>query len=314
MNFKWLKVFLLCLISAVCLAGCGTKSELKDELSEVELTFELPEVVDNDYMYLRQADEEVYLQQLAACDMYYEAYYRTRTSDFSKKYKNEVKSKRISYYCNERRKELTDDISQELRDNVRKIIEDVEDCENPEAYLDRVVYDVVNFYDYYADFSYAETDEEFEENACRILKVFYERRNILAFSFMKENKDVFIDTATMRIVKNSSARDTYSMYITENNELIKALNAVYDGVSSERADVITKATIKLVRKMLEDDNELDEKSIDTLMRQLGEPTPEPTVEPTPEPDVTPIPTPQSVRPTQQPQPKPTQESYVIEIG
>ncbi len=297
MKLKWLKLCFVCLISVLCMTGCGERADLKNELQNKELTYTLPEVPVRDCHYLSEADDAVYEQQLAACDMYYEAYYLTRTADYEQKYGKDVKPSRVAFYCNQRRTELAAEISQQLRDNVNEIIRSVEDCDNIEAYLDRVVYDVVNFYDYYADFCYAETDAEFEESACEILKVFYERNNILAFSFMGEYKSAFIEAATRRIVENSDAPDTFSMYITENNALVEALNSVYDGVDSQRADLISKATIKLVRKMLEDANELDEESIDELMYQLGEPTPTPSPTPVPthEPTSAPTPVPTPVR-------------------
>ena len=281
MNFKYLKVFLVCFISVLCLAGCNDKSELKDILASVNITESLPEVTQKGCMYLSEADDAVYEQQIAACEMYYEASYLTRTSDYIEKYKGQVDSELIAYYCNNRRKELMDEISEDLRENIREIVETVQDCETIDAYVDRVVYDACNFYDYYAEYMYAESEEEFVDGACKILKVFYERTNVLAFSFMKEHKDDFVYSATYRIVKNSNEHDTYSMYITENNDIIEALNVAYNGVDSNTAEIIHDATIKLVRKMLEDDNELDSKSINALMEQLGEPTPTP--EPTPEP-------------------------------
>ena len=128
----------------------------------------------------------------------------------------------------------------------------VEVCDNVDAYLNRGVQDTVDFYDYYADFMYAETDAELEESACRILEIFYERTNILALSFMDEYKSEFITLATNRIESNSLATKNFSIYINENNDLVKALNAVYNGVDGETAQVISNATIKLVRSMLED--------------------------------------------------------------
>ena len=304
MKFKWLKLCLVCLISVICMAGCGEKSQLKDELQDIELTYSLPDVSVSDCYYLSEADDAVYEQQIAACDMYYEAYYLTRTADYELKYKGDIKPERVAFYCNQRRSELSADITQQLRNNVREIIQSVEDCDNIEAYLDRVVYDAKNFYDYYADFAYAETNDEFVENACQLLKVFYERSNILAFSFMERYKGAFIEAATMRIVDNSNAPNTFSMYITENNEIIEALNSVYNGVDSARAEIISDATIRLVRNMLEDANELDEDSINELMYQLGEPTPEPTPEstvvPTDAPTQTPISTPPEVVHTPEP--------------
>ena len=301
MKFKWLGLCFLCCVAIVCLSGCGEKSELKTSLDKVEISCSLPEVTVSKCRYLSQADEAVYEQQIAACNMYYEAYDLTRTSYYIEKYEDDVKPERIAYYCNQRRDELKSEITRQLSENVHEIVKTVEDCENIGAYIERVVKDTLNFYDYYAEYTGSKDEKELEESTCKILRVFYERTNILAFTFMGENRDSFIEIATNRIVKNAAAKNSYSMYITENNSIVEALNEVYAGIDAERAQLITDATIKLVRKMLEEANKLDEESIDMLMQQLGEPTPEPTLEPTPEPTLEPTPEPTvELMPTPQP--------------
>lgn len=282
---KRIKLCFMCLASVLLLAACGGKSDLKADLEKVRLSGELPEISVEECRYLDEADEAVYEQQIAACELYYEAYDITRTSDYIEMYDGKIKPERVAYYCNERRKELNLDISTQLHDNVYDIIKNAEDCDNTDAYLDRVEFDAKAFFDYYAD--YMNSDDR-EEIICRILKTFHERSNILAFMFMSENEEEFIDAAMTRIAENSTMNDDYSMYISENNELIKALNSVYGGVDGERAAIIAEANTKLIRKMLEHDSDLDKESIDTLMEQLGEPTPEPTLEPTLEPTQEPV--------------------------
>ncbi|MGN1115902.1 MAG: hypothetical protein ACI4TH_04990 [Candidatus Ornithomonoglobus sp.] len=282
--------------------GCSDKSDLKSELENIELTLELPPVTNEGSTRLADIDDDVYQQQIAACEMYYEAYDITRTSDYVEKYKDEVKEKRVSYYCNKRRKELQLDIATQLNDNVYVMVKSVEDCANISAYLKRVNYDAENFYDYYADYQYS---DDTEDALCDILITFYERSNILALSFMEEHQDEIVDAAVEDIVSNSRATDSLNMYIAKNNELIKALNAVYGGVSTEYSQIITTANAALARKLLESDNDLSESDIDSLMQQLGEPTPtpevteEPTEAPTEKPTEEPKPT-ATIQPTQKP--------------
>ncbi len=291
-------------------SGCSDKSSLKSELENVKLTMELPPVTNEGSTRLADIDDDVYQQQLAACEMYYEAYDITRTSDYAEKYKDEVKEKRVGYYCNKRRKELQLDIATQLNDNVYVMVKSVEDCGNISAYLKRVNSDAETFYDYYADYRYSDDEED---ALCDILITFYEKSNVLAFCFMAEHQEDIVDAAVNAIVSNSRATDSLNMYIAKNNELIKALNTVYGGVSTEYSEVITTANVALARKLLESDNDLSEADIDTLMRQLGEPTPtpeateepteapteEPTEKPTEKPAETPEPT-ATVRPTQKP--------------
>ena len=97
MKLKWLGVCIVCITAMICFSGCTDKSELKNELDSVEISYSLPEVTVSKCRYLSQADEAVYEQQIAACDMYYEAYYLTRTSVYTEIYEDSVKHVRIAY-------------------------------------------------------------------------------------------------------------------------------------------------------------------------------------------------------------------------
>lgn len=275
-------------------SGCGDKSNLKTELENVSLSYELPPISNEGCSRLAEIDEDVYQQQIAACEMYYEAYKLTETAALMEKYKDEVNEKQVAFYCNKRRKELQLDIATKLNDNVYVLVKKVEDCGNISAYLKRVNYDTENFYDYYADYVYS---DEPEETLCDILTIFYERSNILAFRFMNEKKDEIIEAAVDKLKVNSYATDNFNIHMKENNEIVKALNTVYGGVPSYIADEITDANISLARKLLESDNDLSAEDIDKLMVQLGEPTPTPSPSPTPKPTQTAEPT---ERPTKAP--------------
>lgn len=274
----------LCAVLGVMLlliSGCGnSKGALKGALRDISLTKELPAVRIADCHHLREMDEAVYEQQIAACEMYSEAYNLTKTSDFKEKYKD-VDKKNVAQYCQSRRQELQLDIATQLNDNIYEMIKTVEDCSNISAYLKRVNYDAVNFYDYYT--AYINAPSADGTAACRMLMAFYERSNILAFRFMDENKDDIIGKAVDQIITNSHQTEDLNKYISLNNELVRALNTVYGGVPAEYADSITKANIRLVRNLLEEDNDLSSEDIEKLMRQLGEPTPAPTETPTPVP-------------------------------
>lgn len=304
---KRIKILLIAAALLGLLSGCGDKSVLKSELELVNIKSELPEVGTEDCDRLDEADEYVYEQQLAACDMYIEAYERTKSSDYAEKYKDDLDKDLVSYLCNNRRKELYEDIEKQLHDNIFLMVKTVEDCDNIPAYIERVNADVVNFYDYYNE--YMNSDDQ-NEALCKILKTFYERTNILAFTFMSEHKEEFIDAALEKIEENAWANDDLNMRIAMNNEYIKALNIVYDGVPSEYALQIEEANMKLARKLLESDAELSKEDVDKIMHQLGEPTPTPkgtpTPHPTPETSPTSLPVPRPTpKPTPVPTPKPT---------
>lgn len=296
-TLRKVRFLLVCVILILFAAGCGNKSVLKSELDEKQLTIELPPVRQENCDRLEDADDAVYEQQLAACEMYIEAYEITKTSDYVEKYKDEIDEDRVAYYCNNRRKELQLEISTDLYDNIFAMVKSVEDCDNITAYIKRVNYDVVNFYDYYSEYL---NSNDSEEILCKILTKFYERTNVLAFRFMEEHYDDIINAALEKIEENARANEDLNMYIAMNNDIIRALNTVYGGVPEDYSIPIAEANMKLARKLLESDNELTEKDIDTLMQQLGEPTPTP--EPTPIPTPTPTPTPE---PTPVPTPAPT---------
>ena len=131
------------------LCGCGSNSDIKAELDSVELELDLPEPSGRSARRLDEVDDDVYEQQIAACELYIEAYELTNTVDFTEKYKDDVKKDRVAYYCNERRKELQLDIATKLQDNIYSMVRAVEDCENISAYITRVNYDVLNLLLFY---------------------------------------------------------------------------------------------------------------------------------------------------------------------
>lgn len=288
MILKKFSSYLACfalIITVAGLSGCKKNNLIKQELEHVSLSQELPSVTDTIYTKLIDADENVYEQQIAACELYSEAYQITKTVDFVEKYKDTVKKKMVAYYCNSRRKELQEKITTGLHDNVYTLVKNVNDCTNMSAYLKRVNFDTVEFYDYYTDYiNSLDTDKAL----CRILTCFYERNNILVFHFLDEHKEEVILAAINVIQNNSQAEENLNVYILKNNNIIDALNAVYGGIPTEYAQVVTDSSICLSRKMLEENKKLSAEDIDKLMQQLGESTPKPS--PTPEPSNTPVPT------------------------
>lgn len=292
---KKAKLTLVCLAMLLGLCGCGERNTLTDELGLIELSGSLPETTGISCRYLYEADHAVYVQQKAAALMYYEAYTLTDSQSYKDEYGDDLSDDRIASICNDRRKELYLEVDTMLHDNVEDMVKSVEDCDNLAAYIDRIQSDCFDFYHFYAEYFITEGDEH-SELICTIMKTFYERNNLFAFAFMQENRDEFVNAAVARIIANTNAPEDFNMYIAENNVLIRSLNTVYGGVKSEYAQLITTAQTRLIRNMLEHDNELDEASINMLMYQLGEPTPSPVPTETPAPTATP-------RPTTQPTPQ-----------
>ena len=68
-----IKLIALSGLLVLILAGCGEKSEFATELDAIRFNAELPAVEITDCRYLSQADDEVYKQQIAACELYHEA-------------------------------------------------------------------------------------------------------------------------------------------------------------------------------------------------------------------------------------------------
>ena len=267
------------------LAGCANYSGIEQALEEITIENTLPETSDEEFTSLEEANDAIYEQQLAACKVYAEIYDKTHYSQFLGSEKG-LKNDKTASICYSYRRELKDDALTKFYQNIYLIIKDCDDCTNEEAFLEKANADVENFYDAYA--KYLSSDNP-EEELCRILVNYSERRNILALSFLERNKQKVYMASTDMIEKNAQTDENFRFYLNKNNNIISALNNVYNGVPSLYASRISEATTVLSKNLLNSLESLTDNERRVLMDQLNLSTPSPSPHPTATPKPSPSP-------------------------
>ena len=302
------KLMLLCLalMSIMLMAGCSDYSSIQTELDTLTIQNVLPRVEGERAQSLADVEEDVYEQQMALCEMLTDTYTKTYFQNFTEN--NKGSDKRISEMCNNKRNEINADIRELFYKNIYELISEVEDCANPDAFVDRAYENVLTFYDAYDKYMHGDNKDV---NLTNILLNYNERRNVLAHMFLaKHEKEVF--KASLAVIEgNAAADDEFRFYVNKNNLIINALNDEYGGVPKEYADRITAASSKLALNLINSLSSLSDRERKELIAnlQLETPTPSPTVKPTPtasaEPSATPAaaPTPVPAR-TAEPAPAP----------
>ena len=312
------KLFLIIasLMTLMLISGCNDYSDIEAQLSDVEIENRLPDVRDGGFITMEDAEDEIYEQQIAACEMLSDSYDKTYYTNFIGNVKGS--EKRIREMCNQKRQSIEADIEKLYKKNIYSIMEDVDDCPNVDAFVDKTYSNVRLFYDEYNSYQNADnTDVALTD----ILVYYHDRRNLLAKSFLARNElDVF-DAAVAVIEGNAQTDDEFRFYINKNNSVIKALNEIYGGVPEEYADRIERASNKLATNLLNSLESLTERDRGLLMDELGlstpTPSPRPTATPKPSPTPTPTPRPTAVptaRPTTRPTAKPSTQLTEGEEG
>ncbi len=299
-----------CALLASMLTGCANYDDITVSLDEVTIQNTLPKVSENaSYDSLAEIDDLVYEQQLNACLMYYDAYTKTYYKQFED---GKRKPDKIAYMCTEKRKTIDTDIEVAYAINIYRLLQDIDDCSNPDAYVVKTHKDVLDFYDIYAEY---ENGDNPQDTLLKILVEYYERSNILAFTFLREQSEEVFDAALARIEENASVDKDFRVYVNENNIIISALNEVYGGVPDKYSRKISTLNTFLAKKLLMSLENITEDEREKLLRQLepATPSPSPTIMPTSTPRPTPAPTippatriPSAPIPTQRPTQKPTQ--------
>lgn len=269
-----------CALLTSVLSGCANYDDITKTLDSVTITNTLPKVSENaSYRYLEDIDELVYEQQLNACTMYADSYKKTYYQQFED---GERKSDRIAYMCTEKRKEINTEIEIAYAINIYRLLQDITDCSNPDAYVVKTHNDVLDFYDLYDEY---ETGDDPQNTLLDILIEYYERSNILAFTFLRENDTRVFKAALAKIEENADAEEDFRFYVNENNTIITALNEVYGGVPSEYADKMSELNTSLAEKLLMSLDGITEEERMKLLEQLypASPSPSPSVNPSASP-------------------------------
>lgn len=262
------------------MSGCANYEDVTAELDSVTVTNTLPIVPETaSYKYLDEIDDLVYEQQINACTMYADSYNKTYYQQFED---GERKSDKIASICSEKRKEINTEIEVAYAVNIYRLLQDVTDCSNPDAYVVKTHNDVLDFYDIYYRY---ESGDDPQQTLVDILLQYSEQANVLAFTFMRENDTRVFRAALAKIEDNAAAEEDFRYYVNENNNIITALNDVYGGVPAEYADKMSELNTELAEKLLMSLENITEEERMTLLEQLypPSPSPSPTAVPTPQP-------------------------------
>jgi len=293
------KKILLCLVCcglvSSLLTGCTNYEDITNILGQIRIENELPEVLEsNYYKSLSDIDELVYEQQIAACEMYIDACRQTNHHDYfegaenssvAKSMSNE--EKKIANLVTQRRHVIYEDISVVLAVNLYRLLQNVEDCPNVDAYVTKAQNDVVDFFDMYEAYVYGDDPER---ALLDILVEYRVRTNVLAFMFLDKNKEAVCEAAVKRIAKNAEMTEDLRMYVSNNNDIIKSLNEIYGSVPARYAEQISSDANFLAKKLVLSMESLSNKEKLDLINQIDptpSPTPTPTPKPTPDPSATP---------------------------
>ena len=289
----------LCVFMMLTLAGCANYGSIESELEQIKIEIKLPKVSEGKFTSLEEANDAIYEQQIAACSLYSESYEKTYYKQFLED-GSKLNADKVASLCNTYRRKLNEEISTEYYKNIYKIVKNCDDCTNKEAFLEKTNNDVQGFYDAYTKYMDSENPDE---ELCDILVNYAERRNVFALSFLDRNRNKVYDASVKIIEQNADAEDDFRFYLNKNNNIITALNEVYDGVPQKYAKLISESTTKLSKNLLNSLESLTDRERDALMEQLNlsTPTPSPkptaTVRPTPSPTPERTPSPQTQAPT-----------------
>lgn len=290
-----LLIIAVSLVALLLFSGCSDYEAIEKQLDNIKIENKLPKVVDTKYRSMEDAEDAVYNQQIAACEMLADACEKTNSIQFEE-YDGNIK--RIREKCNDKRTEIERDIMEIYMDNMYSIMEYVTDCPNVDAYVSKTYNNVKTFYDEYNNYLEADnTDTALTD----ILVYYFDRTNMLAKSFLERHEDEVFEATVAVIEGNAQADDDFRFYINKNNIIIKAINEIYGGVSEMYADRINSAGNKLAVNLLNSLESLTERERGIIMDELGLSTPTPS----PKPTATPKP---SSAPTDEPSPTPRPSS------
>lgn len=322
MNKKILLCLVCCALGAFLMSGCSSNEEVILELSQIRVENVLPNAEErSEYKSLSDIDELVYQQQIAACEMLIDACRQTNYKDYFEeeepqddpKQKMTLKEKKIANLVTQRRHIIYDDIEVAFAVNIYRLLQNVEDCPNMDAYVLKAQKDVSDFYDMYEAYVYGEDPQQALLN---ILTEYSVKTNVLAFTFLDKNKIEVCEAAKAKIYENSKQTEDLRVYVSENNDIIKSLNSLYGSVPEIYAQSISEDANFLAKKLVLSMESLSHKEKLDLINQI-DPTPSPTPSPTPTPSATPTLAPtvtQTPRATQTPRvtatPRPSQSNRV----
>ncbi len=259
-----IKILTSLLLMVLLLTSCGNVSKMKKELDMIDIESTFPETVGG-FTSVDEIGDAVYEQQLALCVAYCETYEKTRYGMYENKFRDITKSKLMSE-LNNTRSRLNDECVSIFAQNMYSILMDVKDCQNMQTYITKRRNEVLEFFLDYADFVLEKGDVA--EKRSTILLKYFEKKNEFAVSFIKNNKDSFINACVEIVERNGDKTDNLRVHVDENNRIIKALNELFDGTSKDVAKRVNVANRKLAEKVLKDMDDLTEEEKKEILKGI----------------------------------------------
>ena len=255
---------IFCILAlASSLTACGKYGKLQDELDTITAESTFPPVTEG-ATTLDDINNAVYEQQLALCTAYAEAYNKTGIDDFMLKYPKLDRDKVLSR-LNDTRQDINDDSTDIFIENMALIVKDVTDIPNLSAYIEKRWSEVQVFYTDYNRF--VNYGDDYSVLSDLLLK-YANSDNQLASEILKHNSDQFMNAAVLRIEKNAEAKEDFRVKITENNNIINAVNNLYGGVYTDLVKRINTANRNLAVKLLNSLETLSKSEKEKLLDQL----------------------------------------------
>lgn len=260
---------LVCLlILAVLISSCGEHKEANADIASLENHHSMPAAFGGSKT-LEEAADEIYAQQISLCEAYFETYQMTDVSIYSEKYPEAAADKLMESLTNKRR-ELNEGIAEEFIENIGIILEDVTDCEDKERYTKKIFDDARLFFNDYNKIKTATAEDFVKVN--NVLVNYAKAGNDFALRVLADNKEFVMAMAIRDIEYNATAEESFRANITKNNDTIDAINIVYGGLgdNEEYRDVVDKASMTLLVKLLESVETMTEEERQSVIAQLEE--------------------------------------------
>lgn len=266
--YKKIGLLVCLLLTSVLITSCGGHKEANADISSLEYSCTLPEALGGKTT-LEDVSEEVFAQQVSACEAYYEAYQITDVGKFTDKYPDVPTSRLIESLSN-KRQEINSEISEKFIENMTVILKDVTDCKNKERYINNCLDDARLFANDYHRIVTATAADFVKIN--NILVNYAQSDNEFAIQVLKNHSDLVIETALLDIEHNAEAEESFRANITKNNDTIEAVNNIYGGFGGgkENKRRVNDASMKLLKKLLDSVETMTEYERRDVIKQLEE--------------------------------------------
>lgn len=237
---------LLCAFFAVLLtSSCGDYAKARQEAYDVVIESTLPQTQAGKSS-LDDIADDVYLQQLALCDIYVEVYEKMDIKLFEQKYPKIAKNKLMSL-LSDVRQDMYNKYDKVYVENMTTLMTDVIDCPNQTAYVIDKRDEVSAFFYDYRCFNNAYASEH--KSLCDILLKYDDLDNELAKRFISENSEKFSEAAVLTVEENAQENSDIRSYISRNNEITDTVNKFFGGFSAAQAKRVNTANKNLVAKL-----------------------------------------------------------------